>query len=82
MTLTQIHNIDCCRDSGLTPTFYFLASTADRSPALKTNTHCPEKCLKSVLFFLSCPESSSCLIYFSVDLCGMMQRLGITVDLV
>lgn len=35
----------------LLSTFCFLSSNADRSPALKTNTHWPQKCLKTVLFF-------------------------------
>ena len=57
-------------------TFYFLASIVDGSPALKTNTLCPEKCLKTVRFFLSCTESSSRLIDFSVDLCGHDAKVG------
>lgn len=57
-------------------TFYFLASIADRSPALKTNAHCPQKCLETVLFVLSCPESSSHLIDCSVDLYGHDAQVG------
>lgn len=57
-------------------TCYYLACTAERCPTLKANTHSLEKCLKTVLvFFSSCPESSSCLIDGSINLRGCDARV-------
>lgn len=54
MTLAVMHDIQT--PAGMEVfllTCYFLASIAERCPALKANTHFPEKCLKTVLFFFS-----------------------------
>lgn len=78
MTLAEMHNIQA--PAGMEVfllTCYFLASIAERCPALKANTYFPEKCLKTVLFFsLLSGKFITCLIDFSDDLCGDDARVG------